>query len=67
MKECQHLKDRRITSTIWANGDRGYSIGGCCGTQCDVIRGIKFCPFCGVRLEVNKSSDIWFDGKKWLK
>ena len=27
-----------------------WAIGGCCGGACHVVRGMKFCPFCGAAL-----------------
>ena len=66
MSDCKHLATRRfysrddvdaekgnkgITEKVEDCGDDGFAIYGCCGGGCYVINGIKFCPFCGVKLK----------------
>jgi hypothetical protein len=33
--------------------DDGWSVVGCCGGQCYVLTGLKFCPWCGLELLAN--------------
>jgi len=30
---------------------QGWNVEGCCGGGCYVLSDIKFCPFCGTKLE----------------
>jgi len=34
-----------------------WNIYGCCGGGCYVVTGMKFCPFCGARLEINRKGE----------
>lgn len=34
----------------------GWNIFGCCGGGCFVVTGMKFCPYCGTKLEGNPAS-----------
>ena len=56
-EECKHLKVGRRYQNNSDNIseevellDDGYAINGCCGGGCFVITGIKYCPFCGIKL-----------------
>ena len=31
--------------------DGAWAINGCCGGGCYVVEGMKFCPYCGTKLE----------------
>jgi hypothetical protein len=35
----------------------GWNINGCCGGGCYVVSGMKFCPYCGTRLELPQTAD----------
>ena len=47
--KCTHLNNSEIREQVNDDGD-SFSIDGCCGGQCVVIKGIKYCPFCGEKL-----------------
>jgi len=52
LKKCNHLKNEDLISQpIDNNGKEGFAIRGCCGGGCWVIQGIKYCPFCGIKLK----------------
>lgn len=52
--------------------DGTWSINGCCGGGCFVVTEMKFCPFCGINLRLNKGilQQEWkmereIDGEVW--
>ena len=47
--KCVHLEDNRINQLVEKLHD-GYAINGCCGGGC-FITGIKYCPFCSIKLD----------------
>lgn len=49
--KCKHLKDDENISQPVDEVAGAFAINGCCGGGCYVIMGIRFCPFCGERLE----------------
>ena len=54
-EKCKHLQDEeKISQEVEPYHKGGYAINGCCGGGCYVIKGIKFCPFCGEELEPHK-------------
>ena len=47
---CAHLQDERISQELVMQDDATYDVPGCCGGGCNIISGLKYCPFCGERL-----------------
>lgn len=45
--KCKHLNDTRYVEQEVTCLDDGWTIDGCCGGGCVVIRKIRYCPFCG--------------------
>lgn len=35
--------------------NEGWQVNGCCGGGCYVLNDLKFCPWCGNKLEATKS------------
>lgn len=54
LSECEHLNNSDLIneSVDYYDKVKGYCIRGCCGGGCWVIEGIKFCPFCGIKLDL---------------
>lgn len=51
--ECECGKDTNYGISRYIK-DYDYCIESCCGGGCVVAEGVKYCPFCGKKLEVNK-------------
>ena len=47
---CTHLWNNDNISEEVEEHEGKFAVNGCCGGGCYVIRGIEFCPFCGVRI-----------------
>lgn len=64
-QDCKHLESDNINESVgyWNNekdpSKTGYHISGCYGGGCYVITGIKFCPFCGIRLKEEPKSSAY--------
>lgn len=42
---------RNVSQFEYCESDQSWAINGCCGGQCFVVTGMKFCPFCGTLLQ----------------
>lgn len=52
IEKCKHLWGSNVKQDVYFDIDtESYSVEGCCGGGCDVVVGIKYCPFCGEKLE----------------
>lgn len=38
---------RKPTAQIMRNAEGTYDVAGCCGGGCNVLDGLRFCPWCG--------------------
>lgn len=43
----------RPEGQIEQDEDGGWNVNGCCGGGCYVLTGLRYCPFCGSRLEAS--------------
>jgi hypothetical protein len=50
-KEHAEREPRDTGAFCFDPEDELWGINSCCGTYCWVISGMKFCPFCGKRIE----------------
>lgn len=48
--------ERPWVGTISQNHDGTWSVAGCCGS-CSVIETMRFCPFCGTKLDATPAEE----------
>ena len=53
---CKEMTWSVEESTMEYDAEIGsVNVGGCCGGGCYVLMNLKYCPFCGKKIEVTKN------------